>query len=69
LQGSGHKASLAPEDEAAKFMTMLPWVLPIVCITILVLVGVGVSHSRPALIMYIGLATSFPVMQFPIQML
>mmetsp|Transcript_58501 Transcript_58501/g.122229 ORF Transcript_58501/g.122229 Transcript_58501/m.122229 type:complete len:178 (-) Transcript_58501:75-608(-) len=46
LTGSGHKASVAPEDEAAKFMDMLPWVLPIVCISILVLVGIGAKMCQ-----------------------
>jgi hypothetical protein len=35
------QAGPPPEDEAVKFMALLPWILPIVCLTILVVVGVG----------------------------
>ena len=41
LTSSGHKASPPPEDEAVKFMALLPWILPVVCLSILVIVGVG----------------------------
>ena len=41
LTSSGHKASPPPEDEAVKFMALLPWILPVVCLTILVTVGIG----------------------------
>jgi len=41
LTSSGHKATAPPEDEAIKFMAWLPWILPGVCLTILVVVGCG----------------------------
>eukprot|EP00287_Rhodomonas_sp_CCMP768_P003879 CAMPEP_0196717584 /NCGR_PEP_ID=MMETSP1091-20130531/944_1 /TAXON_ID=302021 /ORGANISM="Rhodomonas sp., Strain CCMP768" /LENGTH=168 /DNA_ID=CAMNT_0042057979 /DNA_START=92 /DNA_END=598 /DNA_ORIENTATION=+ len=46
LTASGHKPSLAPEDEAEHFMNMLPWILPVVCLTILVLVGIGAKMCQ-----------------------
>mmetsp|Transcript_35369 Transcript_35369/g.83238 ORF Transcript_35369/g.83238 Transcript_35369/m.83238 type:complete len:170 (-) Transcript_35369:282-791(-) len=46
LTASGHKPSVAPEDEAEHFMDMLPWILPVVCLTILVLVAIGAKMCQ-----------------------
>ena len=46
LTSSGHIAQPPPQDEAVKFMAWLPWILPIVCLTILVVVGVGAKMCQ-----------------------
>ncbi|EKX41264.1 hypothetical protein GUITHDRAFT_153901 [Guillardia theta CCMP2712] len=46
LTASGHKPTAQPEDEAVYFMNMLPWILPVVCLTILVLVGIGAKMCQ-----------------------
>jgi len=46
LTGSGHKASKPTEDEPAKLMALLPWVLPAVCVSILVLVAIGAKMCQ-----------------------
>lgn len=46
LTSSGHVAGPPPEDEAVKFMALLPWILPVVCLTILVVVGVGAKMCQ-----------------------
>eukprot|EP00286_Rhodomonas_abbreviata_P029781 CAMPEP_0181315056 /NCGR_PEP_ID=MMETSP1101-20121128/15160_1 /TAXON_ID=46948 /ORGANISM="Rhodomonas abbreviata, Strain Caron Lab Isolate" /LENGTH=158 /DNA_ID=CAMNT_0023422215 /DNA_START=153 /DNA_END=629 /DNA_ORIENTATION=+ len=46
VTASGHKPSVAPEDEAEHFMNMLPWILPVVCLSILVLVGIGAKMCQ-----------------------
>ena len=33
-------------DEPAKLMSLLPWILPAVCVSILVLVGIGAKMCQ-----------------------
>mmetsp|Transcript_65226 Transcript_65226/g.155579 ORF Transcript_65226/g.155579 Transcript_65226/m.155579 type:complete len:165 (+) Transcript_65226:66-560(+) len=46
LTASGHQVTVAPEDEAQHFMSMLPWILPIVCLSILVIVAVSAKMCQ-----------------------